>query len=93
MQKQQLFFIGVVCALICFKEFKNMNCRLCKNIKASITFNNYNYCLSCFMSADNRTLLEEEPKTKVAKTSRPARVQHYERTKKPRENNGTAKSL
>ena len=62
-------------------------------VKASITFNNYNYCLSCFMSADNRTLLEEEPKTKVVKTSRPATVQHYERTKKPRENNGTTKSL
>jgi hypothetical protein len=45
------------------------------------------------MSADRRTLFEEEPKTKLVKTSRPARVQHYERTKKPRENNGTIKSL
>ena len=36
-----------------------MKCKLCKIVKSSITYNNYNYCLSCFMSADSRTLLEE----------------------------------
>jgi len=34
-----------------------MNCNICNNIKASITFNNINYCLSCFHSKDIETLI------------------------------------
>ena len=93
MQNNSNFLLALFVLLSVLKNLKNMNCRLCRIVKGSITFNNYNYCLSCFMSADRRTLFEEEPKTKLVKTSRPARVQHYERTKKPRENNGTIKSL
>ena len=36
-----------------------MNCNNCNN-KASITFNNIDYCISCFMSSDSKQLASQE---------------------------------
>ena len=58
-----------MCALICFKHFKNMNCNNCNN-KASINFNNIDWCISCFMSADSRQLASQEIKKEIQKETK-----------------------
>ena len=58
-----------MCALICFKHFKNMNCNNCNN-KASITFNNIDYCISCFMSSDSRQLAGQQIQKAIQKETK-----------------------
>ena len=43
-----------------------MNCNNCNN-KASITFNNIDWCISCFMSADSKQLASQEIEKKIQK--------------------------
>ena len=43
-----------------------MNCNNCNN-KASITFNNIDYCISCFMSSDSQQLASQEIQKEIKK--------------------------
>ena len=46
-----------------------MNCNNCNN-KASINFNNIDWCISCFMSADSRQLASQEIKKEIQKETK-----------------------
>ena len=46
-----------------------MNCINCNN-KASITFNNIDYCISCFMSSDSRQLAGQQIQKAIQKETK-----------------------
>ena len=46
-----------------------MNCNNCNN-KASINFNNIDWCISCFMSSDSRQLASQEIEKAIQKETK-----------------------
>ena len=46
-----------------------MNCNYCNN-KASINFNNIDYCISCFMSSDNKRLAGQQIQKAIQEETR-----------------------